>query len=547
MTKQGAATDAGLFAPLEHAPFRRIWLASIPSNLGLLINAVGAGWAMTVLSGEPGMVALVQTALMLPYMIFAVPAGAIADTYDRRKVAMFALVFATICSAALFIFAGLDLLTPWLLLFLCFFNGMANSLFGPAWMSSVSEQVPRQVLPLGIALNSMSYNIARAVGPALGGILVAAAGPVAAFGFNAASYLPMLWAKARWRREAEKPRLPPEQVTTAVLSGLRYVIHSVPLRRTIMRTVLFGLSGASIQALMPLIASQQLAGGASLYGVLLGSFGLGAVLGAWTIAWARSRVSLERQIKLAVLFLSISFGGVAWSSNLYVSCALLVMGGVAWMQTTNTLGVSVQARAPRWVTGRAVATFQASIAGGIAIGSWLWGVVADHIGLGGAVGLSAACLLVVAVMGVFIPIAPLDESEDGLSARLSEPDVALDISGRSGPVVVTIEYEIALDDAREFHGAMMNVRRIRLRNGAYGWSLSRDIADPRLWLERFHTPTWHDYLRHRERLTEMERQAMIAITGTPTRVRRLLERPTGSVRWKDESADHGITFPPHTE
>lgn len=535
---------SGMFAPLRHAPFRRVWLASIPSNLGLLINAVGAAWAMTVLSGRADMVALVQTALMLPYMLFALPAGAIADTYDRRKVGLVALVAATITAGALFAVAFADLLTPWLLLLLCFLNGSANAVFGPAWMSAVGEQVPRKDLPQGIALNSVSFNIARAFGPAVGGLLVAAAGPVAAFGANAASYLPMLWAQARWKRDRDRPRLPPEQVGTAIVSGLRYVGHSPPLRRSISRTFVFGIAGASIQALLPLIASQRLGGGASIFGLLLGVFGIGAVLGAALLPAARQRLTMETQIRLSLIVLAALVGGIAVSREFYLTCALLLAGGICWMQITNTLSVSIQTRAPRWVTGRAVAAFQAAMAGGLALGSWLWGSLANTITLPGAVAASAVALLLAALLGWLIPVHPIDEDGEDRAAELVEPELQIDLTGRSGPIVVMVEYEIASEDARRFYGAMTLVRGIRLRNGAYAWSLSRDIAAPEKWIERFQTPTWHDYLRQRERLTEAERLKIVDLIADPVRVRRLLERPVGSVRWKEDSIDPGDVFPP---
>lgn len=534
----------GTFDPLRHTSFRRTWLASIPSNLGLLINAVGAAWAMTELSGKAEMVAMVQTALMLPYMLFAIPAGAIADTYDRRKVGIVALMAAIIASSILFAATLAEMLTPTVLLVLCFLNGSANSLFGPAWMSSVSEQLPRKDQPQGIALNSVSYNIARAFGPALGGAMVAAAGPAAAFGANTASYLPMLWAQLRWNRKPVTARLPPEQISAAIISGIRYVSHTSPLRRTLVRSILFGLAGASIQALLPLVASRQLGGGASIYGILLGVFGIGAVLGAALLPMVRERMGLESQIRWPSAVLAILVAGAAFSNNLYAACTLLMASGICWMQVTNALSVSIQTRAPRWVAGRAVATFQAAMAGGLALGSWGWGSVAEKLGVSGALAASAAALLAVALVGELMPCSPLDEDIEDQSAELGDLDVEMKLVGRSGPIVVTMEYDIPLHDARRFYEAMTLVRSVRLRNGAYAWSLSRDVAESEKWIERFQTPTWHDYLRHRERLTEAERKQILAVNGEPVKVRRMLERPVGSVRWRDETPDSGLVFPP---
>lgn len=526
----GTARPGGLLVPLRHATFRRVWGASLVSNLGLLINSVGASWAMTQLSGDSEMVALVQTALMLPYLLIAIPAGAICDTYDRRKVGIFALCCAAVTSSLLFVSALLGLLTPHLLLALCLLTGTANALFGPAWMSSAGEQLPPEDLAQGIALNGVSYNIARAFGPAVGGILVALWGPVAAFAGNAASYLPMLWAQVSWRRDQEPARLPPEHAGRAILSGIRYVLHSPPIKQSIVRSILFGMAGASIQALMPVVARDFLSGGPSTYGTLLGFFGIGAVMGATLISRVRTRFSMEQQITGSLCVLAIAVATIATSRRLEITCLVLFLAGMAWMQVTNTLSVSIQARAPRWVSGRTVAGYQASIAGGLAIGSWVWGRLADLEGAMTAFCTSAAALLLVALLGKVMPIPPIDEQDRKTDAMLAEPETLLELAGESGPITVLIEYEVPAIDARYFIDAMYVVRAIRLRSGAYGWSLACDISRPELWVERFQCPTWHDYLRQRRRMTEVERQQILALVGEPTRVSRYVDRSPAPLR-----------------
>lgn len=520
----------GLLVPLRHATFRRVWGASLVSNLGLLINSVGASWAMTLLSGDSEMVALVQTALMLPYLLIAIPAGAICDTYDRRKVGIFALCCATVTSSLLFSSAMLELLTPHLLLALCLLTGAANALFGPAWMSSAGEQLPPEDLSHGIALNGVSYNIARAFGPAVGGILVALWGPVAAFAGNAASYLPMLWAQLSWRRDQELALLPREHAGRAILSGVRYVLHSPAIRQSIIRSILFGMAGASIQALMPVVTRDFLGGGPSTYGILLGFFGIGAVMGATLISWARTRFSMEQQITGSLYVLVIAVATIAMSRRLEITCLVLFLAGMAWMQVTNTLSVSIQARAPRWVSGRAVAGYQASIAGGLAIGSWIWGRFADLGGPVSAFGTSAAALLLVALLGKVMPVPPIDEQDRNTDAMLAEPEIMLDLAGESGPITIRIEYQVPSMDARCFSDAMQVVRGIRLRSGAYGWSLACDISRPELWVERFQCPTWHDYLRQRRRMTEIERQQILDLVGSPARVSRYVDRSPAPAR-----------------
>lgn len=250
----------GVTAPLRHAVFRRIWLASLLSNLGLMINGVGAAWAMTQMTSSADMVALVQTALMLPIMLLSLAAGAIADMYDRRIVGLAALSLGLAGGIALSVLAYLNLISPNSLLLFCFLIGCGNALFGPAWQASVSEQVPADTLPAAVALNGISYNIARSFGPALGGIVVAAAGAVAAFVGNVLLYLPLLIVLYLWRRTLEPSRLPPERLRRAMVSGVRYIIHSPSVRVVLYRTLVTGIAGGSVLALMPLVARDILHG-----------------------------------------------------------------------------------------------------------------------------------------------------------------------------------------------------------------------------------------------------------------------------------------------
>src|SRR6516165_10336272 len=263
----------GIAAPLRHATFRRIWLASVLSNLGILIQGVGAAWAMTQMASSADKIALVQTALSLPVMLIAMPAGAIADMYDRRMVALVALGIAFAGATALATLAWLGLVTPNLLLALCFAVGSGMALMGPAWQSSVIEQVPPETVPAALALNGISYNIARSIGPAIGGVVVAAAGAVAAFALNAVLYLPLIAALYLWKRVAEPSRLPPEKLRRAIVSGVRYIANSPSIKIVLARTLVVGILGSAILALMPLVTRDLLQGGAPLYGGMLGAFG----------------------------------------------------------------------------------------------------------------------------------------------------------------------------------------------------------------------------------------------------------------------------------
>ncbi|MCA1386378.1 MULTISPECIES: MFS transporter [unclassified Bradyrhizobium] len=531
----------GIIVPLRFRTYRRVWLASLLANFGILMQGVGAAWAMTQMTSSADQVALVQTALLLPIMLIAMPAGAIADMHDRRIVALVALWIELCGAIALTIVEWSGFTTPTLLLVLCFVMGSGMALRGPAWQSSVSEQVPPATLPAAVALNGISYNIARSFGPAIGGIVVATAGAVAAFALNACFYLPLLVALFLWKRVAEPSRLPREQLSRAIVSGVRYITNSPSIKIVLTRTFLTGMMGGSISALMPLIARDLLHGGAQTYGVILGAFGLGAVVGAVFIGEVRKRMSGEAAVRACALSMGSAIAAVALSDNSIITAAALLLAGAVWTTTMTLFNIAVQLSAPRWVAGRSLAAYQAAISGGIAIGSWVWGRLTDGAGVEVALLASSALMLLSPLLGLWLRMPPITASEQDTES-LADPEVRLTLTARSGPLVVEIAYRVSQENARAFHNVMQNVQLLRQRNGAYGWSIARDIADPELWIERYHCPTWLDYLRQRNRSTQSERAldrraSAFHVGPDPVRVRRLLERPFGSVRWKEDVPD----------
>ena len=537
-----ASSARGIFSPLRHAVFRRIWTASLLSNFGILVLGVGAAWTMTQISSSTDMVALVQTSLMLPVALVSTPAGAIADMFDRRIVGIVALSIALAGSISLSAFAWLGVVTPVLLLVSCFIIGSGMALFGPAWQASVSEQVPAEALPSAVALNGISYNLARSFGPAIGGVIVASAGAVAAFATNALLYLPLLIVLFLWRRLKEPSRLPPERMARAVISGVRYIVHSPPIRIVLGRTLVTGIAGGSVSALMPIVTRDLLHGGAQTYGVMLGAFGMGAVIGALNISTLRGRLGDEVSIRLCMIVMGVFVAIVAVSRSPVLSGSALVFAGAAWTASVTVFNVGVQLAAPRWVAGRALAAYQAAIAGGIALGSWMWGSAAAVIGVEGALLISGAMLFASPLLGRWMRMPTVSGPNELSLDVLADPEVRLSLTPRSGPIIIEIEYRVDPAKARLFYAVMQHVQLSRQRNGAYGWSIARDIADPELWTERFHCPTWHDYLRQRSRSTASERALHVRaiefhMGPEPIRIRRMLERPIGSVRWKEDTPD----------
>ena len=532
----------GTFAPLREKPFRRIWSASVLSNFAQLFLGVGAAWEMTKLSSSPGLVALVQTAMMIPLVIVALPAGAIADMYDKRKVAMCGLGISSFFAAIL---AGLGFagqLSPWILLSFCSLIGAGVALYGPSWQSSIPEQVSIKNLPSAIGLGTISFNVARSFGPALGGLIVLAAGAKAVFALTAILYWPLLLAFSLWKRKHVPTRLPPERIDRAIIGGARYAIHSPPIRTSFIRIFLFCLSSASATALAPLIAKDVLGGDAAIYGLLLGAGGVGAVIGALNVSTLRDRFSTEATVRAFAIATGLSLIVVASSTSLVVTCAAFAVIGLANILTIALLNVNVQLSAPRWVAARALSLYSSSLTFGIALGAWAWGSFAGSIGLVNAYYVSGAVTLLTFLLGFVFPLSR-DEEGEKISVSIGyEPNVTLGLSIRSGPIVVEVDYDVHPDQAREFYGVMMRMQRMRKRIGAFEWSIARDVENPALWTERYHCPTWGDYLRMRDRYTQTDFDIQAAARSydrSPSglRVRRRLERPYGSVRWKAESPD----------
>ena len=531
-----------------------MWVASLVSNFGSLIQNVAAAWLMTSLSGSADMVALVQVSTVLPIMLFSLPAGAAADVWDRRLVMLAAQVAMLLISAVLAGLAWFGLLGPWLLIGFTFLLGTGAALYGPAWQSSVREQVPRSDLPAAVALNSVAFNLARAAGPALGGMLVAWAGAQVAFGVNAVSYLGLVGVLLFWRRLPPSAELPPETVTAAMLAGFQFARLSHALQSVLVRSATFGFFAAALWALIPLVARDLLGGGAMTYGLLLAAFGAGAVGGAMLGAPLRERCTNEQIVAAGSLGFAAAGLLVALSPYLLVTLAALAGGGAAWLLVLSTFNVTVQLRTPRWVVGRAMAIYQAGVFGGLALGAWLWGVVAQHYSvsrslLAAAIGLGASALL-----GRVLPMpetsqinvepAPADPG-----AREGQPQFDRD----NGPVVASTEYRISPDHTRTFLLAARRLRRMRGRNGARRWALLHDAADPELWIERFETPTWLDHLRVRERMTvidqEIEKEILAFHQGEqPPGTRYLLSHipiETANRSAGESSSRHAATFDPN--
>ncbi|MDK1383946.1 MFS transporter [Sinorhizobium sp. 8-89] len=518
-------------APFKHDTFRIIWIASLASNFGGLIQAVGAAWLMTSISQSVNMVALVQASTALPIMLFSLVSGALADNFDRRRIMLIAQGFMLSVSAVLTVCAYFGLITPWLLLLFTFLIGCGTALNNPSWQASVGDMVPRDDLPAAVALNSMGFNITRSVGPAIGGAIVAAAGAAAAFAANTLSYFAILFAVARWKRDIPENPLPRETLGRAVSAGLRYVAMSPNIGKVLLRGFVFGLSASAILALLPLVARDLVGGGPLTYGIMLGAFGLGAIGGALLSARLREHLSSEAIVRYAFAGFAVSAAVTAISTEAWLTSLGLTVSGACWVLALSLFNTTVQLSTPRWVVGRALSLYQTMTFGGIAGGSWLWGVAAEQYGAANA--LIGSCLLMLAGAAVGLRFALPEFRSLNLDPlnRFNEPPLELDLKPRSGPIVVMIDYEIHEPDIPEFLTTMAERRRIRIRDGAGHWALMRDLENPTTWTETYHVPTWVEYVRHNQRRTQADAAVGDKLTalhrGTaPPRVHRMIERQT---------------------
>nr|WP_289852121.1 MFS transporter [Rhizobium sp. SSA_523] len=507
-------------APFGHHTFRTIWIASIASNFGGLIQAVGAAWMMTAISSSENMVALVQSSTALPIMLFSLLAGALADNFDRRSIMLCAQGFMLTVSILLTAFAFFGLLNPWLLLSFTFLIGCGTALNNPSWQASVGDMVPRPLLPAAVTLNSVGFNITRSLGPAIGGAIVAALGAAAAFAVNSLSYLALIFALLRWRPDAPTSKLPRETLVRALSAGFGYVAMSPKLINVLFRSALFGLAASAILALLPLVARDLVQGGPLTYGFMLGAFGIGAVGGAVLNARLREILSSEMIVRLSFTGFAASAVVAALSTSIWLTCLILLIPGACWVLALSLFNTTVQLSTPRWVVGRALSFYQTAAFGGIAVGSWIWGSLAEDHGVAVSLLFSSLAMVFGAAVGWKFALPSLETLNLDPVNTFREPSLRLDLQPRSGPIVLLVDYIIREENVPEFLALMSERRRIRIRDGARQWALLRDLQNPDVWTETYHTATWADYVRHNQRRTQVDSEVW-------SRIRELHAGPEG--------------------
>lgn len=496
-------TQWSTWRPLHLPIFRNLLIADLVSDMGTFMQGVGAAWLMVSQGAGPLLVALTQTASAFPFFLLALPAGALGDIFDRRKLILTTEVWMFSVALALAILTVLHLITPWTLLLLTLALSIGDALEAPTWRAVLPELVPQQGLMPAIALNGIEFNLARAIGPALGGFLIVAAGIGTVFWLNAASFLGVLWVIARWKRPPNQPGSLRESVAGAIRAAVRYTRNAPDILTVLGRIGCIMFFASAFWALLPTVA-HELRQSATLYGLLLAVFGAGAVLGAMALQRTRSLFSSDALLALGTTVFAASLWGVAGFKSVLLLCVAILFGGIAWTAIISLMTTVMQNLAPDWIRARAMAVFMLVYMGTWTAGSAFWGYVAGrqstHFSLIAAAIGTAVCPILVLISR--LPDTPVDL---GAWDHWGRPMLVGDVDPSQGPVLVTVEYDVDPKEADEFLEALRKFARVRRRDGASRWGVYRDTEHPAHYIETFIVESWAEHLRQHGRLTSADR------------------------------------------
>ena len=526
------------WSPFQHRVFRALWIAVLASNIGSWMQTVGASWLMVDLGASPAVVALVQTASYLPIVLVGVVAGAMADLVDRRRLLLVTQLYMLVVAAGLAVVTGLDVVTPPMLLGFTFALGLGATFNYPAYQAIQPELVPPEELKQAVTLGGANINVGRAIGPAVGGLLIAAAGVWLVFALNAASFVAVVVVLWRWQRPVEEDVAPPERFAGAVRAGIRYAAFSPSLQGVLVRAFVFGLASAGLISLLPVYASQLLGLGSGGLGLLYGSMGVGAVLSAIVIPKAHQRLSDERVFAGGSLLVAGSLVAFALTASPGVALAISFVAGLGWLFCISTLNIASQQALPGWVRARGLAFYLAASSAGIALGSAAWGQVANVEGVQATYAWGALAIVVTLALArrwPFDRIAQLDLSP----APMAAPEGLLVGAEDAGsPTLVVVAYDVQPQWEDDFLQALRLVGRLRRRTGAMSWSYYRDADQPHRFIESFVLTSWDEHLRQHQRqtATDAELQAALReylVEGSTVESRHYVQPPEPSPRlWR---------------
>jgi MFS family permease len=501
-----ATPPAGPWAPLSQPTFRALWLAILVGNIGTWMHDVAAAWVMAERTGSALWVAAVQSATTLPVVLLALAAGTLADIVDRRKYLIVTQLWMFCVATLLALLAQADRLEPWSLLALTFALGIGAAMAMPAQAATTPELVARELLAPAVALNSMSMNIARSVGPALGGLVVAQLGASWAFAINALSFLGVVMVLWRWKRAPSPSLLPPESFGTALRAGLRYASHANVFQSVLVKSAGFFVFASALPALLPIVVRKDLAAGSGTYGALLGCIGIGAILGALLLPKLRARMDRDRLVLVASLLCALSLLGLAWIRQRELLFPVMLLNGLAWISVLSSLQIAAQTSVPPWVRARALSLYIVVFASGMAAGSLLWGALAQRWDTSIALTVAAIGAMLASSWAIRFRLGAAEALDVTPSAHWPEPLLSSPGDRDRGPVLVTVEYRIDLEDRVVFLERMRLLGRSRRRDGAVQWGVMEDTTAPGIYLEYFLVASWLEHLRQHERVTGEERR-----------------------------------------
>jgi MFS family permease len=497
---------ASPWAPFRHRTFTVLWVATVVSDIGGWMYNASSSWLMTSLDSNPLMVSLVQVASSLPMFMFAMPAGALADIIDKRRFIIAIEILITAVSTIFALLVSTELVTPSTLLLFMFLLSLFSALEAPAWQSIVPQLVPKEDLSAAVAANSVGINISRAIGPALGGVIIAGFGIAAPFWLNAISNVGVIGALLWWRSpQNHMDSMPAERFTSAIRTGFRYARHNRHLRATLARSVGFFLFASAYWALLPLVARNQIAGGPELYGVMLGAIGVGAIGGAFVLPQLKKQLGVNGLVVAGEVGTAVALVLFGLASEPMMALAASAIAGLSWIAVLASLNVSAQVALPDWVRGRGLAMYVTVFFGTMTIGSALWGKVAGMAGLPLAHFIAAGGALIA------IPLTRHWKLQTGLGIDLTPsmhwpaPIVAQEVEDDRGPVLVTVEYRVDRKNREAFLSGLARVGHERRRDGAYSWGVFEDTAEDGRFLETFLVESWLEHLRQHKRVTNADR------------------------------------------
>ncbi len=498
-----AKSSGGSFAPLRQPVFAVLWAATVLGNTGSFMRDVASSWLMTDLSAAPAAVAMVQAAGTLPIFLLAIPAGVLSDILDRRKFLIAIQLLLTSVSILLMVLSYMGMLSVSALIGLTFLGGIGAALMGPTWQAIVPELVPREDVKSAVALNSLGINIARSIGPAAGGVLLAAFGAAVTYGADVASYILVIAALVWWPRAKNADDALSENFFGAFRAGLRYTRASKPLHVVLLRAAIFFAFASAVWALLPLIARQLLGGDASFYGLLLGSVGAGAIGGALMMPRLRQRFDSDGLLLGSAVVTALVMAALSLAPPQWLAVIVLLFLGAAWITALTTLNGAAQAVLPNWVRGRGLAVYLTVFNGAMTAGSLGWGAVGEAAGVPRTLLIGATGLLVAGFMMHRIKL-PSGEADLVASNHWPEPLVAQPVTNDRGPVLILIDYHVEKHNRAKFLHALDNMSSERRRDGAYGWGVTEDSADPEKITEWFMVESWAEHLRQHKRVSNAD-------------------------------------------